>query len=99
MISEKFIEMCEMKTRSYKIKSEIVSITVENYIWSCLDEIAEGNDMSTAEFINHISVTRCVGDFSQAMREICIESYRGNLSRNESPLMFQATESPFIYIQ
>lgn len=99
MISEKFIEMCEMKTRSYKVKSEIVSITVENYIWSCLDEIAEENDMSTAQFINYISMTRCVGDFSQAMREVCIENYRGSLSRSESPLMFQATESPSAYIQ
>lgn len=99
MISEKFIEMCEMKTRLYRIKSKTVSIEVESYIWSCLDEIAEENGMSTAEFISYISMTRPIGDFSQAMREICIESYRGNLSYSESPHMFRAAGTPPTYIQ
>jgi len=69
-------ELYDSVTRSVRMEGAVTSIRLENRFWQILDEIAEGEAVTTSQFLNTLYNEVLerrgeVGNFASLLRVVC----------------------------
>ena len=87
-----------VKKRSIAIGGHRTSVSLEDYFWTSLKQIARERTTTVSELVEVLDTTREVGNLSSTIRVFVLDHYRNNLARMMLPgrelLATPQTETP-----
>ena len=74
-----------VKKRSIAIGGHKTSVSLEDYFWTSLKQIARERTTTVSELVEVVDASREVGNLSSTIRVFVLDHYRNNVARMALP--------------
>jgi predicted DNA-binding ribbon-helix-helix protein len=85
-----------VKKRSIAIGGHKTSVSLEDYFWTCLKQIARDRTTTVSELVEVLDAAREFGNLSSTIRVFVLDHYRNNVASMTLPGELSATPETVI---